>query len=78
MIDALVDLHSGDLHLFPDFLLRLASERPLELFPSAGISPSGYSRLPIGLLSAVAGDGLLADRDRSLCVFPRHDEKSPF
>lgn len=77
-VGALVDLHGGGLHLLPDLLLGLAGETALYLLAGAGIAAGGDPGLPVGIRLAVAGDGLLADCARALCIFSRHDEKSPF
>ena len=68
-IRALVDLHRRGLHLLSDFLLCLAGKRPLYLLAGAGIAASGDAGLPVRVLFAVAGDGLLPDRPAAFCIF---------
>ena len=61
-VGPIVDGHGGSLHFLPDFLLRFAGERALDLFPSTWIPPGGDPGLPVDILLARAGDGLFPDR----------------
>ena len=77
-VGALIDLHGGGLHLLPDLLLGLAGKAALYLLAGAWIAAGGDPGLPVGIGLAVADNSLLADGTRALCIFSRHDEKSPF
>ena len=70
---AVVDVHSGGLHLLPDLLLGFAGKGLLDLLSCAGIGADGDPRLPEGVLSAVAGDRLFADGAAAGGCFFRHD-----
>lgn len=75
LIGPIVDGHSGGLYLFPDLLLGLAGEGLLYLLASSGIVADGDPSLPISVLLALAGDGLLADGPAPLgrsCAFSCH------
>lgn len=77
-IGAVINGGGGGFEFLGNFLLGLAGDGALYLLAGAGVRSLRVSGLPVFILLAVAGDGFLSDRTRSLCRSSGHAGKSPF
>ena len=76
-ICALIDGGGGCLQLLGHLLLGLAGEGLLDLLAGAWIVSDGRPGLPVGVLLAAPGDGLLSDGAGAGCCFSCH-KYTPF